>query len=69
MVLRRQEEKVLLMKAHKVLARALLFVFATFGGTLALAADWPQFLGPHRDGVSSETGLRQTWPAGGPPVV
>jgi outer membrane protein assembly factor BamB len=35
----------------------------------ALAADWPQFLGPKRDGTSSETGLRTDFPRGGPPVV
>jgi outer membrane protein assembly factor BamB len=32
-----------------------------------LAADWPQFLGPLRNGVSAETGLVQTWPTEGPP--
>jgi outer membrane protein assembly factor BamB len=36
---------------------------------LAAAADWPQFLGPERDGVSPATGLRLSWPAAGPPVV
>jgi outer membrane protein assembly factor BamB len=37
---------------------------------LALRADdWPQFRGPHRDGVSRETGLRKEWPAGGPPLL
>ncbi len=39
---------------------------------LAAAArgdDWPQFLGPHRNGVSAETGLAAAWPTGGPPVV
>jgi outer membrane protein assembly factor BamB len=42
---------------------------------LALAApglrgdDWPQFRGPHRDGVSRETGLRKEWPKGGPPLL
>jgi outer membrane protein assembly factor BamB len=30
------------------------------------AADWPQWRGPHRDGISYETGLRDVWPAGGP---
>ena len=34
---------------------------------LALAADWPQFLGPTRDGVSPEAGLAASWPKGGPP--
>jgi outer membrane protein assembly factor BamB len=33
------------------------------------AADWPQFLGPNRNGVSAETGLLQTWPQGGPKEV
>lgn len=31
--------------------------------------DWPQWRGPDRNGVSSETGLLQQWPAAGPPVV
>jgi outer membrane protein assembly factor BamB len=33
------------------------------------ALDWPQFRGVDRDGVSAETGLTRSWPAGGPPVV
>jgi outer membrane protein assembly factor BamB len=35
----------------------------------AEAADWPQYRGPARDGVSEETGLLASWPAGGPPSV
>ena len=35
----------------------------------ALAADWPQFRGPNRDGISRETGLLRSWPAGGPEVL
>jgi outer membrane protein assembly factor BamB len=35
----------------------------------AWAADWPQFQGPDRNGVSPETGLMKTWPAEGPRVV
>ena len=35
----------------------------------ALAQDWPQWRGPHRDGVSTETGLLQQWPQTGPPLV
>ena len=34
--------------------------------TPSLAADWPQFRGPNRDGVSDETGLLESWPDGGP---
>jgi outer membrane protein assembly factor BamB len=35
----------------------------------AVAADWPQFRGPLRDGISSETGLLRAWPEGGPEVL
>ncbi|HEX3719348.1 MAG TPA: PQQ-binding-like beta-propeller repeat protein [Verrucomicrobiae bacterium] len=35
----------------------------------ARAADWPQFLGPTRDGVYAGSDLADTWPAEGPPVV
>lgn len=31
--------------------------------------DWPQFLGPQRNGHSTETGLINTWPANGPKEV
>ncbi|HVL14641.1 MAG TPA: PQQ-binding-like beta-propeller repeat protein [Gemmata sp.] len=36
---------------------------------LACAADWPQFLGPTRDGHSAETKLNWAWPKDGPPVA
>ncbi len=29
-------------------------------------SDWPQFLGPNRNGISAETGLLDAWPEGGP---
>jgi outer membrane protein assembly factor BamB len=32
----------------------------------AIAADWPQWRGPDRNGVSKETGLLKHWPEGGP---
>lgn len=31
--------------------------------------DWPQWRGPARTGVSTETGLLRQWPASGPPLV
>ena len=34
-------------------------------GTL-IAADWPQWRGPDRTGISKETGLLKTWPKDGP---
>jgi outer membrane protein assembly factor BamB len=35
----------------------------------ALGADWPQWRGPERNGVSKEKGLLQNWPKGGPPLA
>ena len=48
---------------------------AVFVGAMLLAPlaaradDWPQWLGPQRDGVWRETGLIEKFPAGGPKVV
>ncbi len=33
------------------------------------AADWPQWRGPNRDGVCTETGLLKQWPEGGPKLL
>ena len=33
------------------------------------APDWPQWRGPHRDGISPETGLLQSWPEPGPSLL
>jgi hypothetical protein len=35
----------------------------------AAGADWPQFRGPDRNNISSETGLLRSWPAQGPKVL
>ena len=32
-------------------------------------SDWPQFLGPNANGTLRVSGLRDSWPAGGPPVL
>jgi outer membrane protein assembly factor BamB len=37
--------------------------------SVALMADWPDWRGPGRDGISLETGLLERWPAGGPPLA
>src|SRR3989304_10225905 len=44
-----------------------LFAFRT--PTAPGGGDWPQWRGPNRDGLSRETGLLSSWPAGGPPLV
>ena len=33
------------------------------------AGDWPQWRGPLRNGICTETGLMSRWPAGGPPLA
>jgi outer membrane protein assembly factor BamB len=38
----------------------------TFALTIAAAADWPQWRGPSRDGISKDTGLLKEWPKEGP---
>jgi outer membrane protein assembly factor BamB len=35
----------------------------------AYGADWPQWRGPNRDGICSETGLLKSWPADGPKLL
>jgi outer membrane protein assembly factor BamB len=35
----------------------------------ASIAEWPQWRGPNRDGVSAETGLLNEWPKDGPPLL
>ena len=44
-------------------------VFVSLASALAAASDWPQFRGPNRDDVSTETGLLKELPAGGPPLA
>jgi outer membrane protein assembly factor BamB len=33
------------------------------------ASDWPQWLGPNRNGISAEIGLLKSWPATGPKIL
>ena len=53
---------------HRNLFTPTLLVVATFLSH-AHASDWPQWRGPNRDNVSTETALKQDWPRGGPPLV
>jgi outer membrane protein assembly factor BamB len=53
------------------LRRSLVVVGMLCCSFLAMAApvDWPEWRGPNRDSVSTEKGLLQTWPAGGPKLL
>lgn len=44
-------------------------IMSLFCSGVVAAADWPQFRGPNRDGVCTETGLLQSWPEGGPKLL
>ncbi len=37
--------------------------------SMAIADDWPQWLGPHRDGVWREDGILEKFPPGGPKLL
>lgn len=50
---------------QKVIVGSLLLV----GASLAMAADWGQWRGPNRDGISAETGLLKEWPKDGPKLL
>jgi outer membrane protein assembly factor BamB len=53
-----------------MIKRALLLIpMSLFPCSLAVAEDWPQWRGPDRTGVSKETGLLASWPAGGPKLL
>ncbi|HEX4589966.1 MAG TPA: PQQ-binding-like beta-propeller repeat protein [Gemmataceae bacterium] len=49
--------------------RGLIAFFAAIAAAgFGFADDWPQWLGPQRDGVWRENGIVERFPAGGPPV-
>ena len=54
-------------RSFTVLAATILTA-ATLTAGLALA-DWPQFMGPKRDGSATDGKLARTWPAEGPKVL
>lgn len=52
-----------------VLASTLAMPLSSLLLAIASADDWPQWLGPKRDGVWRETGIIENFPTGGPPVL
>ena len=58
------------MNSKRLVLSAFVFVFLFAVEAMAQsAANWPQWRGPNRDGISKETGLLKQWPAEGPPLV
>ena len=56
------------MKLHP-LRLALCLLLLALLGTHAVAADWPGWRGPRRNGLSTERGLLKQWPDEGPPLL
>jgi outer membrane protein assembly factor BamB len=54
------------MSPRRLIPVALVLALAS---AAVVAADWPQWRGPARDGKSPDTGLAKSWPAGGPPLA
>lgn len=46
-----------------------LAILTLLSANMSYPTDWPQWRGPLRNGVSSETGLLKDWPKDGPPIV
>jgi outer membrane protein assembly factor BamB len=44
-------------------------LLSLLSAVMPAGTDWPQWRGPERNGVSTETGLLTQWPAGGPASV
>ncbi len=65
-LLRRFEDRVFLARSG---ARTAPFALLALFVSVSMAADWPQWRGPGRDGISTETGLLSSWPSGGPKLV
>ena len=58
------------MKSMRALSLTIVGLLTVTAQALAQStANWPQWRGPNRDGISKETGLLKQWPAEGPPLV
>ena len=49
--------------------RSIILISVLLATSQVAASDWPQYLGPDRNAVSSEKGLMRSWPADGPKVL
>lgn len=51
------------------MTRCLALLFTSLACFPVSASDWPQWMGPQRDGVWPETGIVEKFPAQGPPIL
>ena len=54
---------------RQALSALLAPAFARLGSAASSDADWPQWRGPDRTGISKDTGLMKSWPTDGPKLV
>ena len=59
----------MLMKSAAVTLALLGIPLAVHAQHTPAPGHWPQWRGPNRDGVSTETGLLRKWPVGGPKLL
>ena len=57
------------MKSRLLATLATLCLYCSALSVTTSASDWPQWRGPNRNGISSETGLLKQWPAAGPKLL
>src|SRR5919106_6012482 len=58
------------MNSKQLVLSGTVFLFLLAAEAMAQpGANWSQWRGPNRDGISKETGLLKQWPADGPPLV
>ena len=57
------------MKTHRYLTNFVTVSILVAAAGASSAADWPQWRGPNRDGISRETGLLKEWPQAGPKML
>jgi outer membrane protein assembly factor BamB len=57
------------MKFRELFVATAVLLCVTSAALAQTTANWPQWRGPNRDGISKETGLLKQWPAEGPPLA
>jgi outer membrane protein assembly factor BamB len=57
------------MRIKTAIASAIILLSLSVQVAAQAGGNWPQWRGPNRDGISTETGLLKQWPTAGPPLV
>jgi outer membrane protein assembly factor BamB len=57
------------MTRRTMIRNALAAIALSASVTIQALEDWPQWRGPHRDGLSAEKNLLKSWPQDGPPLA